>query len=107
MAKPGPSGDFLQRNRTSLTRLCASSRLRRLSIERKDKIEKMLIVPIVISYPFQDDNIWNFALGLFLVEITPQSLTFTATYGLAAGCAVLLFGTVVGDWVDITPRLTG
>ena len=48
-----------------------------------------------------------FAFGLFLIEITPESLQFTATYGLAAGCAVLLFGTVVGDWVDNTPRLTG
>ncbi|XP_052783314.1 solute carrier family 40 member 1-like isoform X2 [Mya arenaria] len=53
-----------------------------------------------------DDNIWWFALGLFLVEITPQSLTFTATYGLLSGAAVLLFGAVVGDWVDRTPRLT-
>ena len=56
---------------------------------------------------FQDDNIWNFALGLFLVEITPNSLQFTAAFGLAGSGAVLLFGAVVGDWVDKTPRLTG
>ncbi|KAL4222354.1 hypothetical protein ACF0H5_018393 [Mactra antiquata] len=53
-----------------------------------------------------DDNIWWFALGLFLVEITPQNLQFTASYGLVSGIAVLLFGTVVGDWVDRTSRLT-
>ncbi|XP_053374081.1 solute carrier family 40 member 1-like [Mercenaria mercenaria] len=53
-----------------------------------------------------DDNIWWFALGLFLVEITPQNLQFTASYGLVGGIAVLLFGTVVGDWVDRTSRLT-
>jgi hypothetical protein len=56
---------------------------------------------------FQDDNIWWFALGLFLIEITPQNLQFTASYGLVGGIVVLLFGTVVGDWVDRTSRLTG
>ncbi|XP_060598850.1 solute carrier family 40 member 1-like isoform X2 [Ruditapes philippinarum] len=53
-----------------------------------------------------DDNIWWFALGLFLIEITPQNLQFTASYGLVGGIVVLLFGTVVGDWVDRTSRLT-
>lgn len=53
-----------------------------------------------------DDNIWAFAMGLFLVEITPANLQFTASYGLVGGLAVLLFGTVIGDWVDSTSRLT-
>lgn len=74
----------------------------------------MFVQILIINFAFilferfvQDDNIWMFALGLFLVEITPESLQFTATYGLAAGCAVLLFGSFVGDWIDNTPRLTG
>ncbi len=48
---------------------------------------------------------WQFAVGLFLVELSPQSLRLTATYGFASGGAILLFGAIIGHWVDTTPRL--
>ena len=50
---------------------------------------------------------WNFALGLFFVNIAGQELRLTAIYGFTMGGSVLLFGGMVGDWVDRTNRLTG
>ena len=50
---------------------------------------------------------WQFAVGLFLVDITPDSLRLTAIYGFTSGGAVLLFGAIVGDWIDKNPRLRG
>lgn len=50
---------------------------------------------------------WSFGVGLFMVIISPESLRVTAVYGLSVGSAVLLFGALVGDWIDKTPRLKG
>jgi len=55
----------------------------------------------------QGDRMWGFGVGLFLVIISPQDLRVTAIYGLSMGVSVLLFGALVGDWVDKTPRLKG
>ncbi|XP_046326040.1 solute carrier family 40 member 1-like [Haliotis rufescens] len=51
------------------------------------------------------DHMWIFGSGLLLVEILPESLQLTAIYGLSVGVAVLLFGALIGDWVDRTGRL--
>lgn len=51
------------------------------------------------------DRMWSFGVGLFMVIISPESLRVTAVYGLSVGSAVLLFGALVGDWIDRTPRL--
>ena len=50
---------------------------------------------------------WQFAVGLYLVELTPGSLRLTAIYQLVKTVAVILFGPFVGDWVDASPRLRG
>ncbi|CAG5116589.1 unnamed protein product [Candidula unifasciata] len=51
------------------------------------------------------DRMWSFGVGLFLINISPDSLQLTAAYGLSMGLSVLLFGALVGDIVDATPRL--
>lgn len=50
---------------------------------------------------------WQFAVGLYLVELTPGSLRLTAVYQLVRTLVVILFGPFVGDWVDASPRLKG
>ena len=50
---------------------------------------------------------WMFAVGLYLVELTPNSLRLTAIYGLVVSCALVLFGSTVGHWVDVNGRLKG
>ncbi|KAL4222197.1 hypothetical protein ACF0H5_018234 [Mactra antiquata] len=51
------------------------------------------------------DRMWQFGVGLFLVIIAPESLLLTAVYGFVTGAAILLFGPMVGDWVDRMARL--
>ncbi|ESP03171.1 hypothetical protein LOTGIDRAFT_171641 [Lottia gigantea] len=51
------------------------------------------------------DRMWSFGVGLFLIEIAARSLQLTAIYGLSSSSSYLLFGAIVGDWVDKTPRL--
>lgn len=50
---------------------------------------------------------WHFAIGLYLVELTPGSLRLTAIYQLISTLSIILFGPLVGDWVDANPRLKG
>lgn len=50
---------------------------------------------------------WIFGMGMFLVRIADDDLQLSATYGLATGLAIFLFGPLVGHWVDSTPRLKG
>lgn len=51
------------------------------------------------------DRMWSFAVGLFLIEISPESLRLTATYGLTSDVMLFLMGAIIGDWVDKTERL--
>ncbi|XP_022087124.1 solute carrier family 40 member 1-like [Acanthaster planci] len=52
------------------------------------------------------DRMWTFAVALYLVEIEEKSLRLTAIFGFALTVSVLLFGALVGQWVDKTPRLS-
>lgn len=51
-------------------------------------------------------RMWSFALGVYLVALYPESnFRLTAIYGFTnAGC-ILLFGALIGDWLDKTNRL--
>ena len=50
---------------------------------------------------------WDYAVSLFLVTIDCNSLLLPAIYGLVRALTVVLFGTLVGDWVDANPRRKG
>ena len=50
---------------------------------------------------------WMFAVGLYLVELTPNSLRLAAIYGLAVSFTMVLFGSTIGHWVDANSRLKG
>lgn len=49
----------------------------------------------------------QFALGMFLIELSPGSLRLSATYGFTSGGAILLLGAIIGDLVGRLPRLKG
>ncbi|XP_065053412.1 solute carrier family 40 member 1-like isoform X2 [Rhopilema esculentum] len=51
------------------------------------------------------DRMWMFAVGLYLVELTPNSLRLTAIYGLSVSAMLVLFGSSIGRWVDANRRL--
>ncbi|XP_070565072.1 solute carrier family 40 member 1-like isoform X2 [Ptychodera flava] len=51
------------------------------------------------------DRMWTFAVGLYLVAIEMNSLRLTAIYGLVLGLSALMFGAIIGNWIDANPRL--
>lgn len=48
---------------------------------------------------------WAFAIPLFLLELDTSSLALAAVYGLVTCATVLMFGPLVGGWIDKTRRL--
>ena len=50
---------------------------------------------------------WQFVITLFLLQLYPGSLLLVGVYGLVMQLAVVVFGTIVGDWVDNNPRMKG
>ena len=57
--------------------------------------------------PPQGDRMWGFAVSIFLALLYPGSLLIPGVYGFSVQLCVGMFGTVVGDWVDTTPRMRG
>jgi hypothetical protein len=53
------------------------------------------------------DRMWSFSIGLYLVILSPTSLQLTAVYGLILAVSILLLGSTIGLWIDLTPRLKG
>jgi len=51
------------------------------------------------------DRMWQFSIPLFLLELDTSSLALVAVYGLVTCATVLMFGPLVGDWIDTTRRL--
>jgi hypothetical protein len=48
---------------------------------------------------------WEFAVGLFMLQVWPDSLLLVAIYGLVETASVATLGVVVGELVDKCPRL--
>lgn len=48
---------------------------------------------------------WEFAVGLLMLEIWPDSLLLVAIYGLVETASVATLGVLVGELVDKLPRL--
>ena len=48
---------------------------------------------------------WEFAIGLFILEIFPDTLLPVAAYGVFEGLVKMLGGGHAGAYVDRTPRL--
>ncbi|KAF3790314.1 Solute carrier family 40 member 2 [Nymphaea thermarum] len=45
-------------------------------------------------------RMWEFSVGLYMINIWPDSLLFTALYGVVESCSIALFGPIIGNWVD-------
>ncbi|CAN4126238.1 unnamed protein product [Withania somnifera] len=46
---------------------------------------------------------WEFSVGLYMINVWPDSLLLTAAYGVVESASTALFGPLIGQWVD---RLT-
>jgi hypothetical protein len=49
---------------------------------------------------------WNFSIGIYFISLNPNNLQGVALNGIVLNLAVILFGTGVGDWIDVHPRLS-
>ncbi|KAL6603922.1 hypothetical protein ACP70R_044283 [Stipagrostis hirtigluma subsp. patula] len=45
-------------------------------------------------------RMWEFSVGLYMIRIWPDSLLFTAIYGVVESSSVAIFGPIVGTLVD-------
>ena len=45
-------------------------------------------------------RMWEFAIGLIMLELYPSSLALVSAFGLVEGGAQIFFGAVLGDYVD-------
>ncbi|CAM4594730.1 unnamed protein product [Lepidochelys kempii] len=50
------------------------------------------------------DRMWHFAMSVFLIELYGHNLLLTAVFGLMVAGSVLVFGALIGDWIDRKPR---
>uniref|UniRef100_A0A8D2DCF2 Solute carrier family 40 member n=1 Tax=Sciurus vulgaris TaxID=55149 RepID=A0A8D2DCF2_SCIVU len=53
---------------------------------------------------FDGDRMWHFAMSVFLIELYGHNLLLTAVFGLVVAGSVLIFGVLIGDWIDRKPR---
>ncbi|KAJ1100738.1 hypothetical protein NDU88_005819 [Pleurodeles waltl] len=53
------------------------------------------------------ERMWHFAISVFLIELYGHNLLLTAVFGLVVAGSVLVFGALIGDWIDRKPRNTG
>ncbi|XP_057827581.2 solute carrier family 40 member 1 isoform X2 [Cryptomeria japonica] len=47
-------------------------------------------------------RMWEFSVGLFMLDVWPSSLLLPAVYGVVETASVAIFGPSVGDWIDRT-----
>ena len=83
--------------------------------EQAKKEECIKAIPAVNKIPWQiylsrilsawGDRIWDFALGIFMNLINPESLRLAAIQGFLINISVIVFGSAVGNWIDRNQRL--
>ncbi|XP_021908566.1 solute carrier family 40 member 1-like [Carica papaya] len=48
-------------------------------------------------------RMWEFSVGLYMINLWPDSLLLAAIYGVVESASTVIFGPIIGQWVD---RLT-
>ena len=51
------------------------------------------------------DRIWAFAVGIFMNKLAPENLRVVAIYGFVISISVIIFGAMIGNWIDRNKRL--
>ncbi|KAL2541426.1 Solute carrier family 40 member 2 [Abeliophyllum distichum] len=45
-------------------------------------------------------RMWEFSVGLYMINVWPDSLFLAAVYGVVESASTALFGPIIGQWVD-------
>lgn len=48
-------------------------------------------------------RMWEFAVGLYMINVWPDSLLLPAVYGVVESSSIAMFGPLIGQWVDRLP----
>ena len=90
-----------------------TSKVQKLKEKAKKKREKYISATKGIPWQIYlsralsawGDRIWDFALGIFMNLIHPESLRLAAVQGFVINISVILFGSTIGNWIDRNKRL--
>lgn len=45
-------------------------------------------------------RMWEFSVGLYMINVWPDSLLMAAAYGVVESASTTIFGPLVGQWID-------
>ncbi|KAL7265635.1 hypothetical protein ACSBR1_003426 [Camellia fascicularis] len=48
-------------------------------------------------------RMWEFSVGLYMIDVWPDSLLLAALYGVVESASAVMFGPLIGQWVDKLP----
>ncbi|CAL5389949.1 unnamed protein product [Camellia sinensis] len=48
-------------------------------------------------------RMWEFSVGLYMIDVWPASLLLAALYGVVESASTVMFGPLIGQWVDKLP----
>ncbi|XP_076915777.1 solute carrier family 40 member 2-like isoform X2 [Bidens hawaiensis] len=51
-------------------------------------------------YEFKIYRTWEFSVGLYMINVWPDSLLMAAAYGVVESATTTIFGPLVGQWID-------
>ena len=77
-----------------------------LSTQKKSLKEIPWKIYISRALSAWSDRLWAFGGGIFMVELAPDNLRLVSCYGLVLSVSVMIFGALIGDWIDKSKRLT-
>lgn len=64
-------------------------------------------LPFSVIIALQGDGMWHFATSVFLIELYGHNPLLTAVFGLVMTGSILIFGVLIGNWVNRKPRNKG
>ncbi|KAM4874037.1 ferroportin-like [Thomomys bottae] len=97
------SGNGEKETKTTGTR-CVKSQRSPLGATLTYLMSPRFLIYVSCALSIWGDRMWHFAMSVFLIELYGQNLLLTAVFGLVVAGSVLIFGVLIGDWIDRKPR---
>ncbi|CAH1446018.1 unnamed protein product [Lactuca virosa] len=76
--------------------------LPRHQYHHQDPIDTSLLVSLYVGHFLArwGARMWEFSVGLYMINVWPDSLLMAAAYGVVESASTTLFGPFVGQWID-------
>ncbi|KAL9992584.1 putative ferroportin-1, MFS transporter superfamily [Helianthus debilis subsp. tardiflorus] len=70
--------------------------------QHQDPVPTSLLVSLYIGHFLSrwGARTWDFSVGLYMINVWPDSLLMAAAYGVVESATTALFGPLVGQWID-------